>query len=200
MDGRERVRRALTCQTPDRIPKALAFFPQSLSTLGDVTPEDAFGLDVCYVHPDRAPDQEGFLTYLRGLPPDVHVGTLAQLRTYHDWQYHPEHGDVGRLGDEALAAGLQDAFPEPLESAQLSALRAQVDAGHAAGRAVAGAPPHLGGELFETAWRLRGFRMFLTDLIERPALAHYLLDQLAALTTRNVFILARGRHRYPAVG
>jgi uroporphyrinogen decarboxylase len=191
MDGRERVRRALTCRTPDRVPKALAFFPQALSTLGSTSPEDAFGLDVCYAYCQRPPAQDDFIAYLRGLPPDVHVGTPDQLRTYHEWRYHPERGDTGRLDDGALAAGLPGAFPDPLDASQLAALAAQVQAGHRAGRAVAAAPPHLGGELFETAWRLRGFRTFLTDRVERPALARYLLEQLTALTAQNAVLLAR---------
>ncbi|OQA45498.1 MAG: methylcobalamin:coenzyme M methyltransferase [Chloroflexi bacterium ADurb.Bin325] len=57
---------------------------------------------------------------------------------------------------------------------------------------MAGAPPHLGGELFEGAYRLRGFSTFLEDLRLRPALAHYLLDQLGALTLHSAMILARG--------
>ena len=47
--------------------------------------------------------------------------------------------------------------------------------------AVMAAPPHLGGELFETAWRLRGFEQFMVDLIENPPLVDYLLEQLTAM-------------------
>jgi hypothetical protein len=36
---------------------------------------------------------------------------------------------------------------------------------HARGLAVADSPPRLGGELFEAAWRLRGFENFMMDLV-----------------------------------
>jgi len=56
---------------------------------------------------------------------------------------------------------------------------------------VAGSPPHLGGELFEAAWRLRGFENFMIDLVQRPHLAAYLLDQLTSMLIENALILAR---------
>jgi uroporphyrinogen decarboxylase len=58
---------------------------------------------------------------------------------------------------------------------------------------VAGSPPHLGGQLFEAAWRLRGFENFMMDLIRRPRLAAYLLDQLTSMLIENVLILARAQ-------
>ncbi len=51
--------------------------------------------------------------------------------------------------------------------------------------------PILGGELFETAWRLRGFQNFLMDMVERKELANYLLDQLTAVLTHSTLLLAR---------
>jgi uroporphyrinogen decarboxylase len=52
-------------------------------------------------------------------------------------------------------------------------------------------PPHLGGELFEAAWRLRGFENFMIDLVERVEMADYLLDQLTSMLIENALILAR---------
>jgi len=52
-------------------------------------------------------------------------------------------------------------------------------------------PPHLGGQLFETACRLRGFNNFLRDMLVNQKLAHYLLDQLTAIMIHNSLILAR---------
>jgi uroporphyrinogen decarboxylase len=57
--------------------------------------------------------------------------------------------------------------------------------------AVAGSPPHLGGELFESAWRLRGFERFMKDLVKQPGLVEYLLDQLTAVAAESAAILAR---------
>jgi uroporphyrinogen decarboxylase len=52
-------------------------------------------------------------------------------------------------------------------------------------------PPHLGGELFETAWRLRGFENFMIDLVDRTDIIDYLLDQLTSMLIENALILAR---------
>jgi uroporphyrinogen decarboxylase len=62
---------------------------------------------------------------------------------------------------------------------------------HARGLAAGGNLPHLGGELFEAAWRLRGLENFLLDLLERPDWAHFLLDRLSDLARRNAETLAR---------
>jgi uroporphyrinogen decarboxylase len=57
--------------------------------------------------------------------------------------------------------------------------------------AAGGNLPHLGGELFEAAWRLRGLESFLIDLVRRPDWADFLLDRLAELGRRNAETLAR---------
>jgi uroporphyrinogen decarboxylase len=59
------------------------------------------------------------------------------------------------------------------------------------GLAAGGNTPHLGGELFEAAWRLRGLESFLLDLVSRKEMAHFLLDRLAELARRNAAALAR---------
>ncbi len=45
MNSRERVRETLLCRKPDRIPKALGFFDQSLEAIAPTAPEDYFDLD-----------------------------------------------------------------------------------------------------------------------------------------------------------
>jgi uroporphyrinogen decarboxylase len=60
-------------------------------------------------------------------------------------------------------------------------IRAEVDRWHERGYAVMASPPHLGGELFETAWRMRGFTQFMIDLARNPSLVEYLLEQLTAM-------------------
>jgi Uroporphyrinogen decarboxylase (URO-D) len=219
VDARERVLTALRGGEPDRVPMALGFFPQSLFGAPDA--DEHFQTDVRFV--DFAPPagQDSFLEYLDSLPAGVHVGSLAQLRTYHEWDYHPEReerGDSERAGREQPGAGsatdaeqgsagqgaaergaaglqgiaarlarLQARVTEPRRHAHL---KAQVDGFHARGLAVAGSPPHLGGELFESAWRLRGFETFMKDLVKRPALVEYLLDQLTVMTAESAAILA----------
>ncbi len=184
MTPRERVLAALAGDRPDRVPCALGFFRQPL--FGSRDGDELFDTDVRFVEFDPSPNQEGFFSYLDSLPPDIHVGSVAQLRTYEEWGYHPEHPGVnplawgGGIGAfvERIAAGLAD--PRRHEGLADEVRRLQ----HR-GLAVAGAPPHLGGELFESAYRLRGFQRFMTDLLERPTLVDYLLDQLTAMSVRN---------------
>ena len=97
MNSRDRVRAALTCRTPDRIPMALAFWEESLPAIAPSTPAEHFGLDVRFVEFAPPDDQQDFLHYLGDLPPDVHVGDLSQLRIYHEWRYHPELSPDGPL-------------------------------------------------------------------------------------------------------
>ena len=87
MDSRERVRTALAGKRPDRVPCALGFFPQSL--FGSDDADELFETDVRFIEFAPPPGQDRFLDYLASLPPDVHVGSLAQLQTYHEWDYHP---------------------------------------------------------------------------------------------------------------
>lgn len=192
MNSRERVRLALTCRRPDRIPLALAFWEESFPTIAPATPGDYFGLDVRFVQFKPPGEQSDFLSYLRGLPADVHVGDLAQLQTYHEWDYHPERGPDGPLSAVQSAAELaRFVFPDLSHPSRYQGLREQAAAYQARGLAVAGSPPHLGGELFESAYRLRGFQNFMADLRQRRGLAHYLLDQLTALLIHNALILTR---------
>ncbi len=190
MNSRERVRAALTCRRPDRPPKALAFWDEEVSGIPNTS--ETLRLDVRFVNFEPLTAQDDFLAYVRRLPPDVHVGNLHQLRTYHEWDYHPERGSRGPLSTATALGDFSDfILPNLIAPERHAGLAQRVAAFHARGLAVAGGPPHLGGELFETAYRLRGFETFLEDLRLRPHLAHYLLDQLAALVLHSSLILAR---------
>ena len=92
MNARERVRQSLLCRKPDKIPKALGFFDQSLAAIAPTRPENYFNLDVRFAEFDPPDNQDEFRRYMDQLPADIHVGSRAQLRTYHEWQYHPEKG------------------------------------------------------------------------------------------------------------
>jgi uroporphyrinogen decarboxylase len=192
VNARERVRQALLCRKPDQIPKALGFFDQLLEAIAPTRPENYFDLDVRFAEFDPPDNQAEFRRYMETLPEDIHIGSRAQLRTYHEWQYHPEKGTARPLSSIRSLADLADfAFPELSKPTRHSGLTKQVKRWHARGLAVAGSPPHLGGELFEAAWRLRGFQNFMMDLIQRPHLAAYLLDQLTSMLIENALILAR---------
>jgi len=192
MNSRERVREALCCRLPDQIPKALGFFDQDLEAIAPTAPEDYFDLDIRYAEFDPPDTQDTFRSYLDTLPQDLHVGNPAQLRTYHEWQYHPERGTARPLsGVRSLKDLVKYVLPDLSNPTRHAGLSKKVRRFQAQGFAVAGAPPHLGGELFEAAWRLRGFENFMTDLAFRGEMADYLLDQLTMMLIENALILAR---------
>ncbi len=192
VNSRERVRQALRCRKPDRIPKALGFFDQSLDAIAPTAPGDYFDLDIRYAEFDPPNNQNTFRRYLNGLPDDIHVGSPAQLRTYHEWRYHPERQTARPLSSiRSLKELVRYVFPDLSNPARHAGLSKKVQRLHAQGFAVAGAPPHLGGELFEAAWRLRGFENFMIDLVYRAEMADYLLDQLTSMLIENALILAR---------
>lgn len=194
MDPRERVMSVLWGRRPDRVPTSVAFYPTTLQPLGDEDPEEHFGTDVRFARFPLPPAHDEFLGYLESLPPDVHVGSKDILRTYFDWGYRPELAGVNPWGDtdsiRVFAERLAAAPPRHLvtERARRELVR-EIAAWHDRGLAVVGSPPHLGGELFETAWRMRGFERFLMDLVENPELVHYLLDQLAAMHVATSLLL-----------
>lgn len=189
MDSRERVRTALVGERPDRVPCALGFFPQSL--FGSEDADELFQTDVRFVEFAPPPGQDRFLEYLESLPPGVRVGSRAQLQTYHEWGYRPERTAThAPRGLHALADHVTKLLPRMTATRRHSHLAQRVQQWHEQGVAVAGSPPHLGGELFEPAWRMRGFSLFMKDLLKRPDLVDYLLDQLAALAAESAELLA----------
>ena len=184
MNSRERVRAALTCQKPDRIPRALGFFSQDA--------DRQFELDVRYVEFNTPVGQNKFIRYLEKLPADVHLGSTAQLQTYFEWNYHPELNGEEPLGTiQSLAELKEYVFPDLTHPDRYQGLKKQVSQWHQEGLAVAGSPPHLGGVLFEIATRLRGFDRILLDMVLQKELVHFLLDQLTSILIHNSLILAR---------
>jgi uroporphyrinogen decarboxylase len=190
--SRERVLQSLRCQRPDKVPKALGFFPQSLDEISPNTPEDYFHLDVRFLEFHPPEGQDDFLVYLETLPRDVHIGSMAQLQTYNEWDYHPERGSDHPLNNITSIEELTEyVFPDLTNPTRYDGLSKQVEIWHSQEFAVAGSPPHLGGELFEMAKRLRGFNNFMVDLVQRKKLAHYLLDQLTDILIHNALILTQ---------
>lgn len=193
MTPRERVIAAMAGREPDRIPVALGFSgePPERAVPPGWTADQA--VDVRFV--SLAP--RGMDRFRRGaLPfrPDTRLGTPEQAASYGRWRYHPER----RRGQNPLARArsLRDIrrlrFPKMEHSpGAIRGLEQTVGALHARGLAVGGNLPHLGGELFESAWRLRGLERFLLDLAERPSWAHELLDRLTELASGNAQTLVR---------
>lgn len=192
LTGRDRILTALDGGEPDRAGCALGFCHVDLhgpevdgGTLDDV-------VDVDFVSIPVSEDEAALGRAAQPYPPDTRLGTPAQVTRYRRWHYRPHDGR--RANPLARAQSLADLeafpFPEVVPFADGDALAAQVRGLHARGLAAGGNLPHLGGELFEAAWRLRGLENFLIDLRRRPAWAHFLLDRLTELACRNARALA----------
>jgi len=193
MDGRERVLTALRGEQPDRVPCALGFHRVDVGRFAapDESRDDAIDVNFVQFTPSAADDalrEQG-----RPYTPDTRLGTFEQVATYARWQYRPE--DPEQRNPLARAQSLEDLqrfpFPDVRTPYQVEGLAAQVVDLHARGWAAGGNLPHLGGELFETAWRLRGLENHLLDLVERPDWADWLLDRVTEMACRNAETLAR---------
>jgi uroporphyrinogen decarboxylase len=192
MSPRERVLTALDGQPPDRVPCALAFYPVRLKKLLRGASRRDHQVDVHFVGVPLSREDQTLAKRVDKLPLDTRLGSTQQVATYHRWRYHPESAEhrnplaAARTLDELRAFP----FPNPGRLHRPGRLRRAVDAAHRRGLAVGANLPHLGGELFETAWRLRGLESFLLDLVERPDWVDYLLDRLTELGRRNAEMLA----------
>ena len=198
-NGRERLLIALDGGEPDRVPRALGLshvdedklVPQGWRLEGRDGDEPI--VDVRFVDFPPSPEDEELRKVARPFAPDTRLGTAAQAMGYARWQYHPEEPE--RRNPLARARSLDElqafCFPDVTAPYPVDGLADQVRDLHGRGLAAGGSLPHLGGELFESAWRLRGLENFLFDLVERPDWAHFLLDRLADMARRNAETLAR---------
>jgi uroporphyrinogen decarboxylase len=191
MDSRARVRAALTGQEPDRVPVALGFYRIELADIAPAGEAERYHVDVRFVafHPSQS--QQDFQQYVMRLPRDTRIGGPSLLRTYYEWGYKPELVGESPLAGARHPADL-DAYPWPDVTAPYrhAGMAEEVAALQAQGYAVACGLPHLGGEMYETAWRLRGFQTFNLDLLEREPLAVALLDRLVVLARTNAVSVA----------
>jgi uroporphyrinogen decarboxylase len=192
MNPRERMLVALDGGTPDRVPCALAFYPVNLRRLAPTGLYRDDLVDVHFIEVPLSPEEEALRGRVASFSDDTRLGTPSQVLTYARWDYHPE--TPAQRSPLAHVRSLEDLqaypFPDTSRPYRVDKLVRDVTAWHARGLAVGGNLPHLGGELFEAAWRLRGLENFLLDLMERPDWADYLLGQLTALARRNAEALA----------
>jgi uroporphyrinogen decarboxylase len=178
---------ALDGGAPERVPCALAFYHVPIRRLLPRRVCRDYPVDVQFVEMPVPREQRALARRVEKLPYDTRLGSAGQVRTYQRWGYRPESRE--RRNPLAEVRTLDDlrAFPFPEVGGlhHVDRVRKRVAVLHARGLAAGGNPPHLGGELFESAWRLRGLEAFLLDLIERPDWADYLLDRLTALARVN---------------
>lgn len=192
MNPRERIQAVLRHELPDRVPRMVNFYPTAFARYPAREAGEVFDCDIRFVSITAPREQSDFLHYLRTLPGDVYVGSQRILRTYHDWGYHPEIARDASLGDAHTVAEIAAApLPDFMAGADPARLQTEVGRLHAQGYAVMASPPHLGGQLFETAYRLRGFQQFMVDMVLNPPLVDYLVEQLTAMHLAISLLLAR---------
>jgi len=192
MSARERILTAMDGGEPDHIPCALGFYHQEINHRTPAGRSWEELVDIQFVRFEPSPEEEQLRDLARPYEPDTRLGTPAQVDTYNRWRYQPH--DIPRRNPLARARTLDDLrdfpFPDVSNPYATLGLKRQVVALHERGIAAGGNLPHLGGELFEAAWRLRGLENFLLDLVQRPEWADYLLDRLSELACRNAVALA----------
>ena len=192
MTGRERILAALDGQEPDRVPLALAFYRVDGAALA---PKGAWRddlVDIGFVDFPVSAEESELRRLAMPNEGDTRLGSPSQVARYTRWSYHPETPAEGNPLERATSLADLERFPFPAAGGPrvVEELTRQVDDLHRLGLAAGGNTPHLGGELFEAAWRLRGLESFLIDLIERKEMAHLLLDRLAELARDNAATLA----------
>lgn len=192
MTGRERILAALDGREPDRVPIALAFYRVDGAALAPPGSWREDLVDIGFVDFPVSAEEEDLRRRAMPYEGDARLGSRSQVARYATWRYHPERPGEGNPLERAttLADLERFPFPEVRGPRVVDRLARQVDELHRHGVAAGGNTPHLGGELFEAAWRLRGLEAFLIDLVRRKEMAHFLLDRLAELARRNAQTLA----------
>lgn len=192
MTGRERILAALDGQEPDRIPLALAFYRVDGAALAPSGSWRDDLIDVEFVDFPVSPEEAELRRLAMPHPGNARLGSPSQVARYASWSYHPATPGERNPLERATSLADLECFPFPVVGGPrvVDELTRQVDDLHALGLAAGGNTPHLGGELFEAAWRLRGLENFLIDLVRRKEMAHFLLDRLADLARDNAVTLA----------
>ncbi len=192
MTGRDRILAALDGEAPDRLPLALAFYRVDGAALAPPGEWRDDFVDVVFVSFPISPEEEELRRGALPYAGNTRLGNPAQVARYATWGYHPEFPEP--VNPLERATGLADLerfeFPRLGGPRVLDDLARQVEDLHRKGLAAGGNTPHLGGEMFEAAWRLRGLDNFLVDLVQRKDMAAYLLDRLAELARYNAATLA----------
>jgi len=183
---------ALSRGQPDSVPITLAFSSMTLPQIPNHDADEHFQTDIRYVSFKPLQEEREFLRYLEGLPKHIPMGELSTLRTYWEWSYHPEIPGGEPLAAIRIIKELEAFLPTRItDSSRHWGLSEKIRAFQDKGLTVMGIPPHLGGDIFETAWRLRGFNQLLLDLRRNRELVAYLFDQITAMLAHNSVVLAR---------
>ncbi len=192
MTGRDRILAAMDGDEPDVIPLALAFYRIDGARLAPPGAWRDDHVDIEFVEFPVSDEEAELRRIASPYEGNTRVGNASQAARYASWRYQPGAPEDRNPLEAARTLADLERFPFPAVAGPLAVdgLAQAVDDVHRRGLAAGGNTPHLGGELFEAAWRLRGLEAFLIDLLERQDMAHFLLDRLAELARRNAATLA----------
>ena len=197
MTSRERVLSAMSCQTPDRVPRDISWgmTPIALQafrekTGGQLSPDEYFHCDVRYVS-FREPGQdtrlyEAFFTDPGDPGFSINNWGIGAQKSA-DSIYHFAHIVSPLENAQTLNEIIDYPLPDYSGPECHRQLERDVSEIHNRGLAAAGQ-----GDLtlFETAWGIRGFESFMEDMLLRPDFAECLLDRLLDIRLFQVKRLA----------
>jgi len=187
MTPRERVWTALGRRVPDRVPKTAGFTPAVQEAFRQATgagdPAVYFGWEVRGVGfggPQALPD---FGAYFAELPPGTpftEYGVAHVPGSFHHFTRlrHPLQQSTGLADLETYP------WPDFTPAHRHVHLEADVAALHEAGSYVQGGVGHI----FEDAWQITSMPKLLTDFVQAPEQAAYVLDRI---TEDRVFMARR---------
>jgi len=196
MTGRDRVLEALAGGRAGGVAVHFEFghLAERLCREGIDDPDAHFGVDLKKVWflPEEGVSGPGRQPAEPARPAGApRIGDAAQIASYRLWNYMPDSIDRRHpLADARIDELDRCRFPTIDSPAESRRLREIVRGHHARGLAVAGQAPHLGGVIFETAYRLRGLDNLLEDLRTRAEFAEALLERITAAAARNAAELA----------
>jgi uroporphyrinogen decarboxylase len=184
---RERVLTALSREVPDRVPIDLswgfspAFLAKFTEITGETDYEKYFHIDVRLVHFQETEQPSDYRRYFEGRPDPQHIHWNEWgigLRKSQDSDFHFEQIESPLKHAQTVNEIIDYPFPDFMEKYRWIGLKEKMEKLRSEGLATC-AP--LAMTLFETAWQIRGFEEFVTDMMTGDEMAECLLDRLTDL-------------------
>ena len=190
MNPREVVISAIRREEPERVPKHCRFTPSSLDTFRRMTgadnPEEYFDYEVraltfgpTLINTDFTPYHKKNLQDPNVRIDEWGVGWVRGSMYHFEDMLHP------LLSIRTVEEIERYPFPDVTAHDRREGLQAAVDHYHQRGYAASIELPGIGSTIFETAWKMRGFEDFLTDMVQNPELTAALLDRITEMAVDN---------------
>lgn len=187
MNSRERVIKALSRETPDRVPVDLSWgltppvYEKFKQITGQTDYEKYFQIDTRHIFLQGSRNKADFSQYFSNLSEsdslEIDEWGIGYTKSINkDLHFRKIASPLKR--SRSVNDIMDFPLPDILEKYRWANIDSKVTAVQAEGLAAC-AP--LATTLFEMAWQIRGFTEFVTDMIEQPDMAECLLDRLLKL-------------------